>query len=207
MEYLESMKMMTNKDLLNQLIRESENEDVVTNLLDEKDVPGIFFDCTYEELTELYSINKEDAGVIIAVQELYRRLNSEYRLKRAKISSPEDVYNLIAPELKFKAKEYFKVLLLSTKNEVIAIETMSIGSIKASIVHPREVYNLAVRKMANAIIICHNHPSFDHPEPSVEDIKITERLVEVGNIIGICCLDHIVISGNEYYSFKENELM
>ncbi len=207
MSYQEQLSRMSTKDLLKTIIRERSEGGSIENILKDKDVPDLFYDCTYEELTTKYAVSSSRAEVIIAIQEMYRRLNSEYVMKKFKVTSPESVYKLMAPEMKYLKKEHFVVLLLSTKNEVLSKELISIGSLNASIVHPREVFNVAIRKNAAALIICHNHPSYDYPEPSREDINITDRIVEAGKIIGISVLDHIIVSGNKYYSFKENDLI
>ncbi len=98
-------------------------------------------------------------------------------------------------------------MILDTKNQIISIENISIGNLNASIVHPpREVFNIAIRKSANAVILVHNHPSGD-PTPSTEDINITHRLIDAGNIIGIKVLDHIIIGDNKYISFKQRNII
>jgi DNA repair protein RadC len=103
-------------------------------------------------------------------------------------------------------KEYFNTILLNTKNQILAIEEISVGSLNSSIVHPREVFNPAIKKSAGSIILVHNHPSGD-PTPSREDIDVTARLIEAGKILGIHVLDHIIIGNNNYVSFKERGLL
>lgn len=119
------------------------------------------------------------------------------------IRSPKDVIYLLRSEYKFATKEHFIGVFLNSKNRVIHKEIISIGSLNASIVHPREVFNAAIRHCSASLICVHNHPSGD-PTPSQEDIQITKRLVEAGNIIGIDVLDHIIIGENRYYSLKEH---
>ena len=120
-----------------------------------------------------------------------------------KISSPEDGNLLFKSLLDEKDKEHFLVACLNTKNEVNSIEIVSIGSLNASIVHPREVFKSAILSNAASILLCHNHPS-GHVKPSNEDIAITERIREAGLILGIPVIDHIIIGKEGYYSFKEN---
>ena len=108
--------------------------------------------------------------------------------------------------MRFLKKEYLRVILLNTKNCVISTEDVSIGSLNASIVHPREVFFEAIRKHAASIIICHNHPSGD-PTPSNEDISITKRLKECGKIIGIELLDHLIIGDGTFISLKEKGVL
>lgn len=119
-----------------------------------------------------------------------------------KISSPEDGKVLFQNLLEDKDKEHFLVACLNTKNEVNSVEIVSIGSLNASIVHPREVFKSAILSNAASILVCHNHPS-GHVHPSKEDISITERLREAGMILGIPVIDHIILGENSTYSFKE----
>ena len=109
-------------------------------------------------------------------------------------------------EMRYLTKEHFKIAILDTKNQIISIENISIGNLNASIVHPREVFNIAIKRSANSIILVHNHPSGD-PTPSTEDINITHRLIDAGNIIGIKVLDHIIIGDNKYISFKQKNII
>ena len=121
-----------------------------------------------------------------------------------KIQSPEDVYSVVQKVI--KASEYPEenlwLITLNTKNNITGIFTVSTGSLNASIVHPREVFKRAMLQNAASIIICHNHPSGD-ATPSTEDINITKRLHEAGEILGIKLLDHIVAGDNSYTSLKE----
>jgi DNA repair protein RadC len=119
-----------------------------------------------------------------------------------KISSPNDCYNLVVKHIDGSDREMFVVIALDTKNQPTAIQTVSIGSLNSTIVHPREVFKMAILSNAAGIIVAHNHPSGE-PSPSQEDNSITRRLKEAGDIIGIKLLDHIIIGSNNYYSFKE----
>lgn len=109
-------------------------------------------------------------------------------------------------DLRYLQKEHFVCLFLNTKNHVLAQETLSIGSLNASIVHPREIFRAAIKRSSASIICAHNHPSGD-PTPSPEDIQITERLVQAGELIGIEVLDHVIIGDKHYISLKEQGLM
>jgi DNA repair protein RadC len=109
-------------------------------------------------------------------------------------------------DMRYYKKEYFKIILLDTKNKVIDIITISIGSLNSSIVHPREVFLEAVKKSSASIILLHNHPSGE-VQPSREDINITQRLIEAGDIMGIKVLDHIIIGDGTYLSFKEENII
>ncbi len=120
-----------------------------------------------------------------------------------KIGSPHDAARLLADYLDEQDREHFVVLISDTKHQVQAIHTVAVGSLNACIVHPREVFKPAVLNNAAAIVVCHNHPSGD-PAPSQEDIDVTKRLVEAGQILGIEVLDHIILgANNQYVSLRE----
>ena len=122
------------------------------------------------------------------------------------IKQPSDVTELAKSYLQGVDREHFIILMLDTKNKLIGINTVSIGSLNSAIVHPREDFKPAILANANSIILAHNHPS-GNPKPSLEDIKITERLIEGGKILGMEILDHIIIGEegyNGYYSMKEH---
>ena len=122
--------------------------------------------------------------------------------KQRRVRSPQDSYELFLDYLGDVDREHFVVACLDTKNQPTNISTVHIGSLNASIVHPREVMKTAILSNAASIICCHPHPSGD-PTPSPEDIDVTERLAEVGKIVGIELLDHIIIGDDKYISLKE----
>ncbi len=163
-------------------------------------------DCTMEELMEIKGIGLAKASQVIAAVELGKRISLTKITNNYKIKGPEDVSNLLMEDMRYLNKEIFNILLLNTKNDVISIENISIGSLNASIVHPREVFNIAIRRSSSSIILAHNHPSGD-PKPSKEDINITKRLIEAGSIIGINVLDHIIIGDGIYFSMKSKEII
>ena len=117
------------------------------------------------------------------------------------VRGPDDVVALIGRKLLAESREHFVVLLLNARHECVAVETVSIGSLNASIVHPREVFRPAVLAAAASIIVAHNHPSGD-PEPSPEDLAVTRRLREAGDLLGIELLDHLVVAERGYVSLK-----
>lgn len=157
---------------------------------------------TVKELREQYLLlnlsNLQNAKLKALFEVSYRIENQPYNVK--KISSPNDILEH-TKEMKHLQKEEFRILLLNTKNHIIKASTISIGTLNASLVHPREVFKEAVLSCANSIILVHNHPSGDS-YPSQEDILLTDRLVEVGKMMGIQILDHVIVA-NDYYSFKE----
>ena len=122
------------------------------------------------------------------------------------IGSPKDVYKIVSEYLDGVDREHLVLLTLDTKNKITSISTICIGSLNASVVHPREVFKEAIQRGSASIIVCHNHPSGD-PNPSKEDINITLRLKECGKIMGIELLDHIIIGNNKYVSLKEKGII
>ena len=131
----------------------------------------------------------------------------KYRGKKPKeIRGPEDVVAVIGRKLRHEKREHFLVLLLNARHEVIGRETVSIGSLNASIVHPREVFKPAILASAASLVLVHNHPSGD-PEPSEEDASISKRLVQVGELIGIGVLDHVIIASRGVVSLRARQLL
>lgn len=155
-----------------------------------------------EELSSIKGVGPAKAAEIKAAMELGRRLSAMVSRPRDIIKSPVDVHNLLKDRLRHCDREYFQAVFLNTKHHVITVETVSVGSLNSSLVHPRELFRNSIKRSAAALIIVHNHPSGD-PTPSTEDIEITRRLVEVGSIIGIQILDHIIIGEDCFVSLKE----
>ncbi len=147
-------------------------------------------------------IGMAKACTLKSAAEIARRLNSSSQ-KRALIKSPSDVGQMLMEEMRYLDREHFRVIMLNTKNQVLGVEPVAVGSLNAAIVHPREIFKLPVKRSAAAVILVHNHPSGD-PTPSREDVEVTQRLVEVGKLLGIEVLDHIVIGDNCYLSLRES---
>ena len=161
---------------------------------------------TLEEMQFFSGVGPAKAVQIKAALELGRRIAAAGMGDNTAITSPGAVADLFMEELRYKKKEFFKLLLLNTKNKIISREEISVGSLNASIVHPREIFVHPLRKSAASVILVHNHPSGD-PTPSQEDLSVTKRLVEGGNILGIDVKDHIIIGDGCYISFKEKGLI
>jgi DNA repair protein RadC len=157
---------------------------------------------TLEEMMEIKGIGQAKAIQILAAVEIGRRIANLKNEDRYVIRSPEDGANYVMNDMRFLSQEHFVCLYLNTKNQVLHKQTIFIGSLNASIVHPREVYREALKRSAASIIALHNHPSGD-PNPSKEDIEVTKRLVECGKLIGIELLDHLIIGENKFVSLKE----
>lgn len=156
---------------------------------------------TPEELGCLPGISKTRSIRLAAAFELARRLTASQPEVRPSIRCPEDASRLVMEEMRHLDRENFRAMLLNTRNQVIAIESVSVGNLNSCTVHPREVFKNAVKKSAASIILVHNHPSGD-PAPSQEDIQLTKHLIEAGSILGIQILDHIIIGDGRFASLK-----
>jgi DNA repair protein RadC len=154
------------------------------------------------QLMNIHGIKESKAAQIVACFEIARRLESFNEEVKPKVNSPEDVYRRIYPRMREQKKENFIELCLDTKNQIIREEIISIGSLNANVVHPREVFKTALAVSAAHIIVAHNHPSGD-PTPSREDIEVTKKLIEAGKIIGVDVLDHVIIGDGRHFSMKE----
>ena len=159
-----------------------------------------------EELSQVRGIGIAKGAQIKAAVELASRVEgySETAGKQV-VKTPEDVALLVQGRLKEKKKEYFLALMLDTRNQLIRIAEISVGSLDSSIVHPREVFKEAISASAASVIFVHNHPSGD-TEASEDDIQLTKRLAGAGEIMGIDVLDHIIIGGKKYLSLKREGL-
>jgi len=159
-----------------------------------------------DELCTFKGVGPAKVAQIEAALELGRRVAMVTAWDRPCIKSPENAAALVMEEMRYLDREHFEALLLNTKNQVLAKETISIGTLNSSAIHPRELFKAAIRRSAAGVILLHNHPSGD-PTPSRQDIEVTGRLIEAGNIIGIQVLDHLVIGDNRFTSFKAKGLI
>jgi DNA repair protein RadC len=162
-------------------------------------------EASLEELAKVKGIGLAKASQIKAVFELAKRSEEEIG-EKISIKSSEDVVKLIRPKLKNKKKEYFLLLSLDSRNNLIRVSDISIGTLNANLIHPREVFKEAIQSLAVSMILVHNHPSGD-ATPSENDIEITKQLIEASKIIDIIILDHIIISSRDYKSMKDKELL
>jgi len=159
-----------------------------------------------EEFMNLNGIGAAKAAQLLALAEISRRFKTFKAGEAYKISQPKDAAELVMENMRYLKQEHLKLLMLNTKNVVIAVKDVSVGSLNSSIVHPREVFCEAIKRSSASIIICHNHPSGD-PTPSNEDINVTHRLREGGKLLGIDLLDHIIIGDGKYISLKEKGIL
>lgn len=197
---------LSNHELIALLLRTGTKEESVlqlsNRLLTQFEGLRLLKSATLEEITSIKGIGSAKAIQVLAAVELGRRVANLSYDDRYVIRSPEDGAKYMMNDMRFLTQEHFVCLYLNTKNQVIHKQTIFIGSLNASIVHPREVYKEALRRSAASIICLHNHPSGD-PSPSREDIEVTKRLSECGKIIGIDLLDHLIIGENKFVSLKE----
>lgn len=197
---------LSNHELIAILLRTGTKDESVlqlsNRLLTSFDGLRLLKDATLDEITAIKGIGKAKAIQVLAAVEIGRRISNLSYDDRYVIRSPEDGANYVMNDMRFLSQEHFVCLYLNTKNQVLHKKTVFIGSLNASIVHPREVFKEALRRSAASVICLHNHPSGD-PQPSREDIEVTKRLVESGKIIGIEVLDHLIIGENKFVSLKE----
>jgi DNA repair protein RadC len=157
------------------------------------------------DLLKTHGIGEAKACVILAAVEFGKRLGRVRNPGRPVISSPADVDGLLRGRIANRDRENFVVLLLNTKNEVIEMPTISVGTLSASLVHPREVFKPAIKASAASVILAHNHPS-GKDEPSREDREVTQRMSDAAQIVGIEVLDHVIL-GDGYFSMKEHGML
>lgn len=157
---------------------------------------------SHQELIKVKGIGPVKAIELHAAFEMGRRIQQNFHYERPTIRYPRDVATLLMPEMSQLTQEHFICLFLNTKNHVTGKETIFVGSLDASIVHPREVFKEAIRRSSASVICVHNHPSGD-PTPSREDIAVTKTLQEAGELIGITVLDHVIIGDGRFTSLKE----
>lgn len=197
---------LSNQELLAILLRTGTKKESVLELSQKllKHFEGLRLlnDASVEEITTISGIGMAKAVQILSALELGRRMNRLTYEDRFVIRSPKDGADYVMEEMRFLSQEHFVCLYLNTKNQVLHKQTVFIGSLNASIVHPREVYKEALKRSAASLICIHNHPSGD-PSPSREDIEVTKRLSECGKVLGIELLDHLIIGEQKYVSLKE----
>lgn len=158
------------------------------------------------ELTSVKGIGPAKAAQLKASLEIARRITARSWDSGEPLRSSEEVFHHFRDVLEKEKREFFYVVLLNNKNRKLRDVKISEGSLTAALVHPREVYNPVIRESAAAVIFVHNHPSGD-PAPSPEDIEITRRLKQVGEVMGVRVLDHIVIGHDRYFSFSDRGML
>ncbi|MCS1384395.1 DNA repair protein RadC [Lysinibacillus sphaericus] len=188
------------KSIIASTLREKEDGYILSEIFTRYPSIKDLLDVTEEELLNIKGIGKVKAQQIIAALQL-ARMNPVTTEQRFRIRSPQDAYDYLK-DMQHLQQEHFVVLGLNTKNEVTFRKTIFMGSLNASICHPREIMKELIKRSCASAILSHNHPSGD-TAPSPEDIQVTERLIEAGLIIGIDIVDHIIVGSNKYLSMKE----
>lgn len=171
------------------------------------DVTDALWRVSGDELIALDGVGPASAARLLACIEISRRASTRKPAERPTISTPEDVVAVCGAQLRGLDREHFWTLALNTKNRLLRVIEVSVGSLNASIVHPRELFKDAVKLSAASVVVVHNHPSGD-PTPSGADIQLTRRIVKAGDVLGIEVLDHVVIGdGGEHASLRDLGLM
>ena len=160
---------------------------------------------TYEDLSRISGIDSAKATTLLAAFELSKRALEVNDTNLPVINTAKDAAAQLT-DMRDLKKEHFVVLYLNAKNQLVHKETISMGTLNANLVHPREVFEPALKYSAAQIIAAHNHPSGD-PKPSEDDMELTKRLVEAGKMMGIEIMDHVIVSKNSHFSFKEEKLL
>jgi DNA repair protein RadC len=164
-------------------------------------IRGIY-ELSLEDLQKVSGIGRVKSIQIKAIAELSKRISKNNAVTKLKISSPGTIASIFMEELRYLKQEHLKIVFLDTKNQIISDKFLTVGTVNASLINPREVFIEALKHNAVHVILLHNHPSGD-PTPSREDILITKRIINAGDIIGIKLLDHIIIGDGNYISLKE----
>ncbi len=192
------------RELLAGCLRESATGYVVDALIE--NYPNIteLMNAHEEEISSIKGIGVVKAKQLRSILEFVRKVHTPNVNKRVMIRSPKDVFDMVRGDMEFLEVEHFDVIGLTTKNHVVFRKNISIGSLNASLVHPRETFKGLIRRSCASCILVHNHPSGE-TSPSNEDITLTNNLVECGKVLGIEVVDHIIVggSGGGYISFKE----
>lgn len=190
------------KRLISESLREKQGSYVLDKLFQQFPTTAELMNVSEQELITIKGIGIGKARQITSLLKLTKVL-AVPDVSQQVIRSPQDAFNLLESDFRHLNKEHFTCLFLNTKNRLIFKEIISIGSLNAAIVHPREVFRAAIKRCSASLICAHNHPSGD-TTPSLEDVNLTKRLIQAGEIIGIEVLDHLIIGGNRFYSLKEN---
>jgi len=177
---------------------------------------SMLMDASLEELTKFKGLGESKASKLLAsfgitkkiIKELKEEENTlrDNKKKYNPVTNPEALFNILVSKLTDYSKEHFYVISLDSRNIFIGLDEISVGTLTASLVHPRETFESAIKRHAAHIIIAHNHPSGE-TSPSEDDLKITRRLIDAGKIMGITVLDHIIFAKHSYMSFKESSLI
>lgn len=210
-------ELLTDSELIAIILRTGTQEETVLEMsnrliltLSEKDMLNSGLNClknaNLQDFMEIKGIGKTKASQLIAIMEISKRINSKSLEDVDQITSPRIAAEIFMNKLRHETIEQFYVVGLDTKKRIQFVDCISKGTIDCTIVHPREVYSRAISRKSHCIMLLHNHPT-GIVEPSKEDIRLTNRLKEVGSIVGIPVVDHIIIGDGLYFSFLEEGLI
>lgn len=201
---------LTNLELLALIIRSGNknnnvldiSENILNSIDDLRDLLEFDLNC----FTQIKGIGTIKALELTAIINLLKRINTIVKKEFIYVSNPEIIFKLYQQDFMFIKQEHFKIIYLNTKNAFLGDDTIFIGTISQSIIHPREIFNKLLLKSAYSFICLHNHPS-GNSQPSEEDIEFTKNLAKLAQFMRIPLLDHIIIGIDNYFSFKENDML
>ena len=203
---IHGIESLSDSELLALILRTGTKEDSVVQLSQKLlfEIGGIsqLPNMNYSTLISLKGIKKAKAIALLSIVEIAKRLK-EYSDNEESLLSPQGIYYRMKDKMMFLKQEHFVILCLNSKNKVIKEKTIFVGSLNMSVVTPREVFREAISVNSAKLVLCHNHPSGD-AYPSEEDLYLTNQFNELGEMMSIQIVDHIIIGWNEYFSFKAN---
>ncbi|MBK8129284.1 MAG: DNA repair protein RadC [bacterium] len=199
------LRVLTTAEVMAIALGNKDGLDLATDILTSKrNLLGIARS-TRQELAQEPGVGEATARRLLAILELGRRFTATPQEQKARVTTPSDAAAYLMPDLMNLDQEHLVVLTLNTRNYITGKQTVYIGNVNTSIIRMAEIFNVAVRRAAPAIIVAHNHPSGD-PSPSPEDVNVTRQLVAAGKLLEIDLLDHVIIGHNRYVSLKEHGL-
>lgn len=160
-------------------------------------------EASLQDLQQIKGVGLAKAAQLQACAEIARRMQQAEVQDKTKLVNPETVWQLARSKVSHYHKEHYILLTLDVRQRLLGVDILSIGNLDAALVHPRETFEMAIRRHAAKVIVCHNHPSGD-PTPSEDDVMVTKRLITAGKILGIAVIDHVIITHEQYYSLQEH---
>ncbi len=201
---------LSNRELLALLIRHGSHGVSSLDIADEilQLTPGFsdFSKLTINDLIKIKGISKIKANELLACIEIMKRMSFQTCLKKDVIQDPLSLVKWLNLEIGSSLQEMFLVVYLNTQNQIIHHEILFKGTLETSMIHPREIFKVALLHSSSKIVVVHNHPS-GNLVPSVQDIHITEQLIEISNLLQIEIMDHLIVSNMDYFSFKKAGLL
>ena len=199
------MEDMTTRELLAIVLKIDPDNFMVKELIARYGTARTLYQAPVEEMVKIKGLGWRRATLIKVIMELGIRLASPSAETMASITSPSEAFDYLKARMPLLDREHFVVMSLNTKNRVLDVRTVSIGTLSSTLIHPREIFTHPLKISAASVILVHNHPSGD-PTPSSEDLSITRRLVDVGSLLGVTVLDFLIIA-DTCISLRENGLM